>query len=530
MASYYMDLAGGGGGSGTTGDPWNLTDYRGVMGGLNVGDVIYVKGELTEGAFASLIPGPAWLVWDKWDTSHPNGSDDAWRLFFNYSGGLNMSKTILKRGVIYKAGGLNIGAPTGGTGHQIQNMIIQVTVSDLTIEYDSQLRGCSFNLTNNLIAGSPGIQIVDSVIEAASVSTGRTGDIASTNCAYTTASAGSSSTLCQFNWPGGPAWPAFNAAVESFAFAILAPGISTPPSPGNGAPAYTGYDTDPWGNSRSDIGGFSFPPSTYNVNYYAAANGSLTGDTTQVVTAGGDASAVTAVPDTNYSFTEWTGDHTSTDNPLTITNVNSNIDTTANFTIDTYAVTFHAGANGSLTGDATQTVNHGASSTAVTAVPDAGAAFVNWTGSLTSTDNPLTIPNVTSITDVTANFSVNTYSVNFSIDNQQRNRGDLVGDTAQTVAHGGSATAVRADARDKYDFSAWSGDNTSTTNPLTVSNVTGNMTIQANFVREFSSGRIFTGRRGGPNITFDDADGTDFRPGRFLGRRGFIPQNWGFRG
>lgn len=72
-----------------------------------------------------------------------------------------------------------------------------------------------------------------------------------------------------------------------------------------------------------------------------------------------------------------------------------------------YTVAFNAGANGSLTGDTLQSVTHGGACTPVTAVPDGGFRFGNWTGDYTGTDNPLTITNVTSNMTVTANFTAN---------------------------------------------------------------------------------------------------------------------------
>src|SRR5690606_31051912 len=80
---------------------------------------------------------------------------------------------------------------------------------------------------------------------------------------------------------------------------------------------------------------------------------------------------------------------------------------TATFAINTYTLTYKAGANGSLTGTMVQTVNHGTSGTTVTAVPNAGYHFVNWSDG--STDNPRTDENVTSNITATANFAINTY-------------------------------------------------------------------------------------------------------------------------
>lgn len=81
-------------------------------------------------------------------------------------------------------------------------------------------------------------------------------------------------------------------------------------------------------------------------------------------------------------------------------------DAACSASIQTYAVTFTSGSNGKISGNATQTVSHGGSVTAVVAAPDSGYHFVNWTGSSTSTLNPLTISNVTSSQSFTANFAL----------------------------------------------------------------------------------------------------------------------------
>lgn len=71
-----------------------------------------------------------------------------------------------------------------------------------------------------------------------------------------------------------------------------------------------------------------------------------------------------------------------------------------------YTVTFVAGANGTLTGTALQNVPPGGNTTAVTAVPNAGFRFANWTGAgfAASTANPLTVTNVQQNLTITANF------------------------------------------------------------------------------------------------------------------------------
>jgi len=67
-----------------------------------------------------------------------------------------------------------------------------------------------------------------------------------------------------------------------------------------------------------------------------------------------------------------------------------------------YTVTYRAGPNGALQGDATQTVGVGESTTPVTAVPDDGFRFSRWSDG--STDNPRVDLDVNSTFSVTAEF------------------------------------------------------------------------------------------------------------------------------
>src|SRR4029079_12687143 len=90
----------------------------------------------------------------------------------------------------------------------------------------------------------------------------------------------------------------------------------------------------------------------------------------------------------------------------TDTNVTANKSVTASFAINTFTLTYTAGANGTISGTTPQTVNFGASGTAVTAVPNAGFQFVQWSdGVLTATR---TDTNVTANVNVTANFASDT--------------------------------------------------------------------------------------------------------------------------
>jgi len=154
-------------------------------------------------------------------------------------------------------------------------------------------------------------------------------------------------------------------------------------------------------NTLATSGTLSVVVSTFTLAYSAGANGTLSGTATQTVNYAGSGTAVTAVPNTGYYFVNWSDG--SVANPRTDANVTNNLSVTANFAINTYTLTYNAGPNGAISGTSPQTVNYGGSGSAVTAMPNSGYYFANWSDG--STANPRTDANVSSNITVTANFS-----------------------------------------------------------------------------------------------------------------------------
>ena len=209
----------------------------------------------------------------------------------------------------------------------------------------------------------------------------------------------------------------------------------------------------------------------YTLSYAAGANGSLSGASPQTVNHGSDGTAVTAVPDTGYHFVQW-GDGVMTAT-RTDTNVSGDITATAAFGINQYTLTYSAGANGSISGTALQTVNYGSNGTAVTAVPGTGYHFVQWSdGVMTATR---TDTNVTASMSATASFGINQYTLTYLAGAN----GSVSGTMLQTVNHGSDGTAVTAVPSTGYHFVQW--DDGVMTASRTDTNVTGDITVTAAF-------------------------------------------------
>src|SRR5690606_19695554 len=96
----------------------------------------------------------------------------------------------------------------------------------------------------------------------------------------------------------------------------------------------------------------------------SAVNGTLSCSPNPVLN-GGDATC-TATPSAGYTFAGFSGDCSGL--TCALTNVTSPKSVGAIFTLNTYSLTYSAGAHGSVTGSTSQTVGHGTDGTQVTAV------------------------------------------------------------------------------------------------------------------------------------------------------------------
>jgi formylglycine-generating enzyme required for sulfatase activity len=115
----------------------------------------------------------------------------------------------------------------------------------------------------------------------------------------------------------------------------------------------------------------------------------------------------------------------------------------------------------------------GTDGTSVTAVPDYGYHFVQWSDG--STDNPRTDLNVLSDITVEATFAINVYTLTYTAGAD----GSVTGDTPQQITHGEDGTAVEAVADADCYFLQWSDGRTD--NPRTDTAVVRNQQIMAIF-------------------------------------------------
>lgn len=187
---------------------------------------------------------------------------------------------------------------------------------------------------------------------------------------------------------------------------------------------------------------------------------------------------VEATPNDGYIFAGWSGDTTSSENPLTLTMI-EDTELTANFEQDQakkYQLSTNATpAEGGSIDPSEGTFEEGSEVT-VEAISNEHWKFKNWSGDLGhSTENPLSFT-INSDTKLAANFTKLEYDFSVSTD-------PGVGGTVEPS--GGSYEAetsvtVEAVANDGWNFTGWTGDTTSSDNPLTFS-ITDDTELTANF-------------------------------------------------
>ena len=194
---------------------------------------------------------------------------------------------------------------------------------------------------------------------------------------------------------------------------------------------------------------------TYTVKYLAEAGGSIYGDAEQQILSGGNATAVTAIPDEGYQFVEWSDGFRYAQR--TDRNVSQDITVTAKFKEITYTIEYKTDGNGRIEGTSKQKIQPGGNGTMVLAIPNVGYQFVEWSDGEKNATR--TEENVNQDITVTAKFEEITYAIAYTTDGN----GTINGEVSQTIKVGGNATVVTAIPNRGYKFIKWSDGNTNST-------------------------------------------------------------------
>jgi hypothetical protein len=182
--------------------------------------------------------------------------------------------------------------------------------------------------------------------------------------------------------------------------------------------------------------------------------------------------SVTANPDANYRFYNWSGDASGTNNPITIL-MDRDKTIKANF-LRQYGLTIEAGEGGTTSPSPGTYKYDTGSQVQVTAVPNTNYEFVNWTGGVSGTQNPVTIT-MDSDKTVKANFRLKP-----KLTIQAGTGGTTTPSPGDYYYATGAQVQVTAVPDTNYEFVNWSGSISSTQNPVTVT-MDSDKTVKANF-------------------------------------------------
>ena len=207
-------------------------------------------------------------------------------------------------------------------------------------------------------------------------------------------------------------------------------------------PTRVGYTFTGWDKEFTNITADLVVTAQYEINTYTVTFKDWDGTVlkTQEVQHGGDAEAPADPTRTGYTFTGW---------DKAFTNITADLVVTAQYSINTYTVTFKDW-NGTVL--KTQEVQHGGDAEAPADPTRAGYTFTGWDKAFT---------NITADLVVTAQYEINTYTVTFK---------DWDGTVLKTqeVQYGGDAEAPADPTRTGYTFTGWDKAFTNITADLVV--------------------------------------------------------------
>lgn len=218
-------------------------------------------------------------------------------------------------------------------------------------------------------------------------------------------------------------------------------------------------------------------------------NGTTSPDGAWVVVKGVP-TALSATPDAGHQFIRWdvAGDVALGDirAAATMASLTGDGAVTAVFTADGEVVTLtvQAGSNGSVAPDGSIKAIQGEAE-AMVATPDEHHHLVLWTATagadVAAPAQANTTVTLSQDATVTANFAIDEHTVTFRTDGTAGATVNGAATFTQVVAHGGDCLPVVVGTPGGHDFLGWTGGYVGMDNPLTLTDITADLTVVATF-------------------------------------------------
>ena len=198
------------------------------------------------------------------------------------------------------------------------------------------------------------------------------------------------------------------------------------------------------------------PTPTYTLSFSAEAGGSVSsegGTYTQ-----GSKITVTATPDAQYLFKEWSDG--STTNPREIT-VTSNLTLKASFIKKTYPLAVTIEGEGTVQeevivqGSTSETEYNAGTTVRLTATPNEGWVFAGWSGDVESEELEIEVP-IEKGTAVSALFKRDSFELNITIEGEGTVKEEVIVQPGQYEYE--TIVRLTAEPDEGWEFEGWSGD------------------------------------------------------------------------
>jgi len=231
-----------------------------------------------------------------------------------------------------------------------------------------------------------------------------------------------------------------------------------------------------WSTSSGRIAYFSVTDANFVLIVNVDGNGSVVVDPDLSYYSFGSIVNLSAVADSGWSFSHWSGDITSSNNPENII-MNSDKSVTAHFIQNQYILDVNIIGNGSVVKEPDKTFYVFGDIVNLSCFPEFGWAFDHWEGDITSNDNPAFVT-IDGDKNVTAVFVESLYTLTVNID------GDGVVDENPSGPYNyGDIVSLIATANIGNIFSHWSGDLESVNASETIV-MDASKTVTAHFIQE----------------------------------------------
>ena len=203
---------------------------------------------------------------------------------------------------------------------------------------------------------------------------------------------------------------------------------------------------------------------TYTLNV-TAINGSVTKNPSKGTYSLGDSVILTAVPNSGFTFTGWSGDLSGGTNPVTIV-MNGDKSINASFDFDTNVYTLGiTAAGGSVSRSPDKNGYMPGDVVTLQATANTGYAFSGWSGDLSGSSNSATLV-MNSNKAVTANFVANTPTL-FAL-SIAATGGTVVKNPDKSGYNAGDTVTLQAIPSTGQQFVSWTGAVSGASNPATL--------------------------------------------------------------